>query len=114
MDEISLEIQLQLLMDQRLPFINGRYVMQVRMKALQNLIAKNILPDDEATTKPLLEELTKQEAWIEQYDEMIADVKAQIEATKEESHKAVLALFGRPDGEAPSNGHKARAVKEKE
>lgn len=66
----TLDVQRLILEQDRQIYINTRYQLEARMRAVTNLINKNILPED--AKAPVLDELTKIEAWIAEYDDMIA------------------------------------------
>lgn len=71
----TLDVQRLILEQDRQIYINTRYQLEARMKAVTNLINKNILPED--AKAPVLDELTKIEAWIAEYDDMIAALTPQ-------------------------------------
>lgn len=83
-DEVSIDIQRQILQQERQVYVNTRFMWQAKMKAVKNLIEKKILNDgDEA---PILTELTKIEAWIAEYDEQLAELKQSPSADKVTEH----------------------------
>lgn len=90
MNEVSNDIQLAILTQDRQIYVNTRFQLQARMKAVQGLIAKKILTEDDK--KPILDELTKIEAWIDEYDAQIEELKQSAPAEN-------------PTISEPTNGH---------
>lgn len=94
MEDIELRFQLELLKQERQPYINTRFVLQRRMRAIVGLLEQNILKESDDPKKPILDELVKIEAFIEQYDTQIAEIESVIKAES-----------AGVDSKAKKNGH---------
>lgn len=98
MQELTLLEQLEIYKADQLPYVRGVFVLQGRLKIATRLIEKEFVPDD--ATKPILDELIKQEAYVQEYDALIAELEAQLKAQEKKAETAA---------KPSTNGHK-RAI----
>lgn len=66
------------------PYSNTRYVLQMRLRAANNLLKNGILKDEDkaSTIDPIMAELTRVEAWITEYDAQLDEIEADEKAAQ--------------------------------
>lgn len=78
MEEIELQNQIAILKNERQPYLNTRFLLERRMKMAVNLLEKGIFKADDDPKKPIMEELVKVQAIIEEWDNQIKELEAQL------------------------------------